>query len=77
VTSRTGPVGPRNDGSPVGYRSRAASELAVVVRDRKAVRVVAAHADSLEDCVELLAMLGLDAGEPRGMSLKPNSAASH
>jgi hypothetical protein len=37
-------------------------------RDRKAVRVVAGHARGPAECVELLAMLGLDArvtGKPR------------
>jgi hypothetical protein len=63
VTPRTGPPGPRDDGVTHRYRSQAAYALAVSIRNRKAIQVVAAQADDLEDCVELLAMLGLDARE--------------
>ncbi|HEY4006280.1 MAG TPA: hypothetical protein VGM60_14010 [Pseudonocardia sp.] len=55
---------------PVAHRYRLhESETAMTAeRDRKAVRVVAGHARGPAECVELLAMLGLDArvtGKPR------------
>lgn len=42
-------------------RSRAAEDLVIRVQNRNAVQVVAAQARDLDDCVELLAMLGLNA----------------
>ena len=40
---------------------RAMEEVAIAEQNRKAVQVVAGKASDREDCVELLAMLGLDA----------------
>ncbi|MBO0873052.1 MAG: hypothetical protein J2P19_06625 [Pseudonocardia sp.] len=41
--------------------AHAAYEISRQERDWQAVRVVAGHATDIEDCAELLAMLGLDA----------------
>lgn len=48
---------------PTAYwrRLRAVEEVAIAEQNRKAVQVVAGQASDREDCVELLAMLGLDA----------------
>ena len=44
------------------FDQRASDDAAIhAARDAQAVQVVAGHATDLDDCVELLAMLGLDA----------------
>lgn len=50
---------PRIEDMAHGFRSQAAYDLAMSVQNRKATKVVAAQATDLDDCVELLAMLGL------------------
>ncbi|HEY4007618.1 MAG TPA: hypothetical protein VGM60_20885 [Pseudonocardia sp.] len=42
-------------------RLRAVEDFALAEQNRKAVQVVAGQASDRDDCVELLAMLGLDA----------------
>ncbi|MBA2322886.1 MAG: hypothetical protein H0V92_02300 [Pseudonocardiales bacterium] len=56
-----GSNGRRDDEATYGYRSQAAYDLIITNQNNKAVQVVAAQASDLEDCLELLAMLGLDA----------------
>jgi hypothetical protein len=57
----------------VGHSARAAAalELSLSIQNDKAVQVVAAMASDLEDCIELLAMLGLD---PHGSGLGTESS---
>lgn len=58
---------PASDPEPTGHfaAAQAAYEAAVNTQNRKAATVVAGHCDSVEDCSEMLAMLGL---EPLGVS---------
>ncbi|MGQ0480560.1 MAG: hypothetical protein ACT4O0_05960 [Pseudonocardia sp.] len=44
-----------------GDESRARYDAAIAVQNRRAVQVVASQATDTDDCVELLAMLGLTA----------------
>jgi hypothetical protein len=59
-------VGPRG-----GYDAPARDAAAGELRNAQAVQVVAGHATDLEDCVELLAMLGLDAQAVRPAAPDP------
>lgn len=47
-------------GDVSGAARAAAFELSLSIRNDKAVHVVAAMASNVDDCIELLAMLGLD-----------------
>jgi hypothetical protein len=56
----------------IEHRSRAAEahELGLSIQNDKAVQIVAGMATNLDDCLELLAMLGLDPhGRPRVRSV--------
>jgi hypothetical protein len=59
ATYPTRTAGIRTD--EIAHRSRTqdAYDLGMAVQNNKAVQVVAAQASGLEDCLELLAMLGL------------------
>jgi hypothetical protein len=46
-------------------RARAAYEVSIAVQNEKATQVTASQASGVEDCIELLAMLGLDARAAR------------
>lgn len=57
-------------------RLKAVEDDQNAVRNARAARTVAGHADGVEDCIELLAMLGLDdmGGKPRRTALAPTGA---
>lgn len=46
-------------------RSQAAYEISLAIQKEKAQQVIASRARSIDDCIELLAMLGLDARAAR------------
>ncbi|HEY2207258.1 MAG TPA: hypothetical protein VGH99_22595 [Pseudonocardia sp.] len=60
MTATSGPIGSRLDPSVQRYRLRAVEELAAAEQTRLAARVVAGRSSDRDDCIELLAMLGLD-----------------
>ena len=57
--------GPSHGDIEHSSRSHAAHELSLSIQNNKAVQVVAAQASGLDDCIELLAMLGLNAQASR------------
>ncbi|HEY9417039.1 MAG TPA: hypothetical protein VIQ30_19955 [Pseudonocardia sp.] len=52
--------GSRTDDIAHRSRTQDAYDLGMAVQNKKAVQVVAAQASGIEDCLELLAMLGLN-----------------
>jgi hypothetical protein len=78
------PHGPSHDDTARRFRLQAAYDRTLSIQNDKAVQVVAGQASDLNDCVELLAMLGLDArasrpgyqGEPGGRVLGRAGVAS-
>jgi hypothetical protein len=57
--------GPSHGDIEHSSRSHAAHELSLSIQNDKAVQVVAAQASNRDDCIELLAMLGLNAKASR------------
>ncbi|HEY1970424.1 MAG TPA: hypothetical protein VGH89_20895 [Pseudonocardia sp.] len=57
--------GPRTDETAHSARAHAEHARTLSVQNDKAVQVVASQASGLDDCLELLAMLGLDAQAAR------------
>ncbi|MHA6795040.1 hypothetical protein ACVGVM_16225 [Pseudonocardia bannensis] len=57
--------GQDNDGQDSWSDVQAAYQISCETQSRQAARVVAGQAIDLDDCTELLAMLGLDAGAGR------------
>ncbi|MBB6374134.1 hypothetical protein BKA01_001356 [Pseudonocardia eucalypti] len=49
-------------------RSQAAYEYNIAIQNDKAAQVIASRASGIDDCIELLAMLGLDARAGRTRS---------
>jgi hypothetical protein len=49
-------------------QTRAAYDRSIAIQNEKATQVTASQASSVEDCIELLAMLGLDARAARRAS---------
>ena len=52
--------GTRTDDIAHRSRTQEAYDLGIATQNHKAVQVVAAQASGIEDCMELLAMLGLN-----------------
>jgi hypothetical protein len=51
----------RVDENTQSAHARAAHEVSLAVQNEKAAHVIASRAHGIDDCIELLAMLGLDA----------------